>query len=341
MIEGAGTVDRILTVLRAAAEPTRLRLLALLAEAELTVSELTQVLGQSQPRISRHLKLMSEAGLLERHQEGSWAFFRLVGEGAAAGLARSLVAALPADDQTLQRDRARLAEIRRARAEAASAYFRASAPEWHRIRSLHVDDGEVESALLGAIEPDGHGGLLDIGTGTGRMLELFGPKIERGLGVDASREMLAVARANLDKAGLRHCSVRLADMYALPIADRSFEQVVIHQVLHYAERPDRATAEAARVLAPGGRLAIVDFAPHELEELRRDHAHRRLGFADTEIQAWLRAAGLAPETPIHLAGRPLTVGIWLGRRPAEPQSMRRPRASPANDPARAAFGGPR
>lgn len=338
MIEGVGIVDRILTILRAAAEPTRLRLLALLAEAELTVSELTQVLGQSQPRISRHLKLMGEAGLLERHQEGSWAFFRLVGEGAAAGLARELVAALPAEDSTLQRDHARLTEIRRARAEAASAYFRASAPEWHRIRSLHVDDGEVESALLQALGPDGHGGLLDVGTGTGRMLELFGPKIERGLGVDASREMLAVARANLDKAGLRHCSVRHADMYTLPIPDRSFELVVIHQVLHYAERPDLATAEAARVLAPGGRLAIVDFAPHELEELRRDHAHRRLGFADAEIQAWLKAAGLSPETPIHLPGRPLTVGIWLGRRPAEPQSLRRPRTTPANDPARVALG---
>ena len=333
-----GTLDRILTILRASAEPTRLRLLALLAEAELTVSELTQVLGQSQPRISRHLKLMGEAGLLERHQEGSWAFFRLVGEGAAAGLARELVAALPAEDPTLHRDRTRLAEIRRTRAEAASAYFRASAPEWHRIRSLHVDDREVESALLQALALDGHGGLLDVGTGTGRMLELFGPRIERGLGVDASREMLAVARANLDKAGLRHCSVRHADMYTLPIADRSFEIVLIHQVLHYAERPDMATAEAARVLAPGGRLAIVDFTPHELEELRRDHAHRRLGFADAEIQGWLKAAGLSPEAPVHLPGRPLTVGIWLGRRPAEPQTLRRSRSTPVNEPARAALG---
>ena len=341
MNDDTDTVDRVLTILRASAEPTRLRLLALLAEAELTVSELTQVLGQSQPRISRHLKLMGEAGLLERHQEGSWAFFRLVGEGAAAGLARGLVAALPAEDPILHRDRTRLAEIRRTRAEAASAYFRASAPEWHRIRSLHVDEGEVESALLQALELDGHGNLLDIGTGTGRMLELFGPKVERGLGVDASREMLALARANLDKAGLRHCSVRHADMYTLPLADRSFDHVLIHQVLHYAERPDQAAAEAARVLAPGGRLAIVDFAPHELEDLRRDHAHRRLGFSDAEIQAWLRAAGLAPEAPIHLPGRPLTVGIWLGRRPAESQSLRRPRTPPANDPDRTALGGPR
>lgn len=331
-------MDRILTVLRAAAEPTRLRLLALLAEAELTVSELTQVLGQSQPRVSRHLKLMGEAGLLERHQEGSWAFFRLVSEGAASGLARELVAALPAEDQTLQRDRVRLAEIRRARSEMASAYFRASAPEWHRIRSLHIDDREVESTLLRALEPDGRGGLLDIGTGTGRMLELFGSKIARGLGVDASRDMLAVARANLDKAGLKHCSVRLADMYTLPIADRSFELVVIHQVLHYAERPDRATAEAARVLAPGGRLAIVDFAPHDLEELRQDHAHRRLGFSDGEIQGWLKAAGLVAEPPIHLAGRPLTVGIWIGRRPAEPQSLRRPRVAGVGEPTQAAVG---
>jgi SAM-dependent methyltransferase/DNA-binding MarR family transcriptional regulator len=334
-------VDRILTVLRAAAEPTRLRLLALLAEAELTVSELTQVLGQSQPRVSRHLKLMGEAELLERHQEGSWAFFRLVSEGPAARLARELVAALPDDDGILQRDQARLQEIRRARAEAASAYFRASAPEWHRIRSFHIDEGEVESALVRALQPDGQGGLLDIGTGTGRMLELFGPQISRGLGVDASREMLALARAHLDKAGLRHCSVRHADMYTLPIADRTYELVLIHQVLHYAERPDQATAEAARVLAPGGSLAIVDFAPHELEELRQDHAHRRLGFTDAEIQGWLKAAGLTPEAPIHLPGRPLTVGIWIGRRPAEPQALRRSRSTPANDPARALLGGSR
>lgn len=337
MIESPVTLDRILTILRASAEPTRLRLLALLAEAELTVSELTQVLGQSQPRISRHLKLMGEAGLLERYQEGSWAFFRLVGSGVAAGLARELVAALPAEDPTLQRDRARLAEIRRTRAESASAYFRVNAPEWHRIRSLHVDEAEVESALAAALELDGHGALLDIGTGTGRILELLGPKVERGLGVDSSREMLAVARTNLDKAGLRHCSVRLADMYTLPIPDRSVDHVVIHQVLHYSERPDQATAEAARTLAPGGRLAIVDFAPHDLEELRQDHAHRRLGFSDAEIQGWLKAAGLAPEPPVHLPGRPLTVGLWIGRRPAE--SQRRPRTSPANDPTRSASGG--
>lgn len=331
-------MDQVLTILRAAAEPTRLRLLALLAEAEMTVSELTQVLGQSQPRVSRHLKLLAEAGLLERHQEGSWAFFRLVADGPAAALAKGLVAALPADDGTLQRDRARLEEIRRGRVEAAAAYFRVSAPEWHRIRSLHVDEAEVESALVRALEPTGKEGLLDIGTGTGRILELFGPKIARGLGVDASREMLALARANLDRAGLRHCSVRHADMYRLPLADHGFELVVIHQVLHYAERPDQATSEAARVLAPGGRLAIVDFAPHELEELRQAHAHRRLGFADAEIQGWLKSAGLAPEAPIHLAGGPLTVSIWIGRRPAEPQALRRSRTTPANDPARALLG---
>jgi len=331
-------LDRILTILRAAAEPTRLRLLALLAEAELTVSELTQVLGQSQPRVSRHLKLMGEAGLLERHQEGSWAFFRLTTDGGTAGLARELVAALPAEDVTLSRDRVRLGEIRRVRAESAAAYFRASAPEWHRLRSLHIDEGEVETALVRALEPDGRGSLLDIGTGTGRILELFGPGIERGLGVDASREMLALARANLDKASLKHCSVRHADMYALPIADQSFDRVVIHQVLHYAERPDQAIAEAARVLAPGGRLAVIDFAPHELEDLRRDHAHRRLGFSDSEIQSWLKAAGLASESPLHLPGRQLTVGIWIGRRPAEPLTLRRPRTTPANDPPRAALG---
>ena len=322
MIEDIATVDRILTILRASAEPTRLRLLALLADAELTVSELTQVLGQSQPRISRHLKLMGEAGLLERYQEGSWAFFRLVGAGAAAGLARGLVAALPAEDPTLQRDRARLAEIRRTRAESASAYFRVNAPEWHRIRSLHVDEAEVESALTAALELDGHGSLLDIDAGTGRILELLGPKVERGLGVDSSREMLAVARTNLDRAGLRHCSVRLADMYTLPIADRSFDHVVIHQVLHYADEPAAAIREAARVLAPGGRLAVVDFAPHTLETLRDEHAHRRLGFTHEEVSTWFESAGLKPAKPIVLTGNPLTVTVWPADAPAAATSER-------------------
>ncbi|MBI1775331.1 MAG: metalloregulator ArsR/SmtB family transcription factor [Proteobacteria bacterium] len=317
------SVQSVLGGLRAAAESTRLRVLSLCAEADLTVSDLTQVLGQSQPRVSRHLKLMCEAGLLERNQEGSWAFFRVARTGPGAAIATALNQLLPNDDEALARDHARLESIRQARAEAASAYFRANAAEWHRIRTLHVDDREVERALGGAVPMHGVDDLLDVGTGTGRMLELFGPRIARGLGIDTSREMLALARANLDRVGLRHCAVRHGDMYHLPLADRSFDAVIVHQVLHYAEHPERVIAEAARVVRPGGRLAVIDFAPHALEELRLDHAHRRLGFPEEEIAGWLAAVGLAPEPARNLVGQPLTVSIWIAKRPAETVALRR------------------
>jgi ArsR family transcriptional regulator len=314
-------MDQLLAGLRAAAEPTRLRLLALCARAELTVTELTQILGQSQPRVSRHLKLLCEAGLLERFREGAWAFYRLAQRGQAAPLADHLVALLPTDDPGLALDLDRLEGVKRSRAAAASDYFRANAGEWNRIRSMHVDEAEVERAVLEAagIEATSARAIadhLDIGTGTGRLLELIGPRAKHALGIDLSREMLAVARANLERAGLPHCSVRQADMYQLPLGSHGFDLVTIHQVLHYLEDPASAIAEAARVLAPGGRLVVVDFAPHTLEDLRERHAHRRLGFRDAEVLDWFRAAGLTPRPPAHLAGQPLTVSVWSADRAA-------------------------
>jgi ubiquinone/menaquinone biosynthesis C-methylase UbiE len=332
-------MNELLTGLRAAAEPTRLRLLALCAASELTVSDLVQILGQSQPRVSRHLKLLCEAGLLDRFREGNWVFYRLAQRGGAADLARLLAGLVPARDATVALDAERLEAIRRARAETAAAYFRANAARWDEVRSLHVDEREVEAALLRLLPENGVRDLLDIGTGTGRILELFGPRVQQAVGVDLSREMLAVARVNLERAGVRHGVVRQADMYQLPFPSGSFDAAVVHQVLHYAERPDQALGEAARVLRPGGRLFVIDFLPHGLDALRQEHAHRRLGFSDDEVQAWFEEAGLAAETPVHLAGKPLTVAIWVGRRLAGHDAAAAEKPVPAAAPARIGLGG--
>ncbi|MBM4437305.1 MAG: metalloregulator ArsR/SmtB family transcription factor, partial [Actinobacteria bacterium] len=292
--------DELLAGLRAAGEPTRLRLLALCAQGELTVSELTQILGQSQPRISRHLKLLCDAGLLDRFPEGTWAFYRLAERGSGLELSRALARLVAPDDPLLAQDSARLAEVKRARQARAEAYFRANAAHWNQIRSLHVAEAEVEGALLAAFAGRPIRQFLDIGTGTGRILELFKERAERGIGIDLSREMLAVARARLEDAGCGQFQVRHGDMYHLPFAARSVDAISIHQVLHYADEPAAAIREAARVLAPGGRLAVVDFAPHQLEELREEHAHRRLGFSHDEVAAWCESAGLLPAKPIEL-----------------------------------------
>jgi ubiquinone/menaquinone biosynthesis C-methylase UbiE len=312
--------DALNAALKAAGEATRLRVLALIAEAELTVSDLTDILRQSQPRISRHLKLLVEAGLVERFREGSWAFFRLAEGDGSAELARTLVARLDPSDPIVVRDRERLSAVRRARAEAAQAYFRAHAAEWDRIRKLHVADQAVENAISEALADKPFRSLLDLGTGTGRILELFGAGIERGLGIDMSLDMLLLARARLERAGLRHCSVRQGDIYDLPVPKGSFDVVVIHQVLHFLDDGARAIREAARVLAPSGRLVVVDFAPHDLEFLREEHAHRRLGFADETVSQWMAAAGLDVTLHRSLPPEPgsdgkIAVSLWLGRDP--------------------------
>jgi len=304
--------------LKAAAEPTRLRILALLAEAELTVSDLTEILRQSQPRLSRHLRLLTEAGLVDRFREGSWAFFRLGERGGTAELARALIGRLKTDDAIVLRDRERLAAVRTSRAAAAQNYFRRHAAEWDRIRRLHVADTAVESAIRTALADKPIRSLLDLGTGTGRMLELFGADIERGLGLDLSLDMLALARARLDRAGLKHCSVRHGDIYDLALPRDSFDVVIIHQVLHFLDDSARAIAEAARVLRPGGRLLVVDFAPHDLEFLREEHAHRRLGFSAETVTQWLEAAGLDVLRQETLPPGPqgkIAVSLWLARDP--------------------------
>lgn len=289
-------------------------MLLLCAQGEWTVTELTQILGQSQPRVSRHLKLLADAGLLERIPEGSWVFYRRARSGAGARMARNLCRMLPPDDQAVTLDRERLAAIREARRVQATNYFAAHAESWDRVRSLYVDETKVEAALLELFDgvPPPH--LLDIGTGTGRILQLLAPNIGLGLGVDLSIEMLTVARANLDKTSLRNCQVRQGDMYHLPLPGGSFDAATLHNVLHFADDPAAALAEAARVLRPGGRLVVIDFAPHTQEFLRREHAHRRLGFDDAELKEWFTNAGLSFETPTRLAGDPLTVVLWSATR---------------------------
>jgi ubiquinone/menaquinone biosynthesis C-methylase UbiE len=311
-------MEQLLAGLRAAAEPTRLRLLALCAQGELTVGEFTQILGQSQPRVSRHLKLLCEAGLLERFREGTHAFYLVAKDGPCAPLARQIVDLLPANDPTVALDLERLATIKQVRAEQAAKYFRENAPRWDQMRSLYIDEGQVEHALLDALPQGAMEELIDVGTGTGRILELLAPRVKRAVGVDLSREMLAVARANLEKAGLRNVAVRHGDMYQLPWPSASFDLATIHQVLHFADDPEGAIAEVARVLRPGGRLVIVDFAPHELEFLRTEHAHRRLGFQNAEIEQWCGGAGLRLEGRKDLPGDPLTVSIWSATAPAAP-----------------------
>ena len=327
-------LETLLGGLRAAGEETRLRILTALARCELTVTELTTVLVQSQPRVSRHLKLLHEAGLIARFHEGAWVFYRLAARSDAAELARLLLARLDTDDTTIARDRVRLDEVRTERAERAARYFSENAERWHSIRSHYVAESSVEQALLETAGDGPFDSMLDVGTGTGRLLELFAPRVGSGVGLDLSHEMLALARTALDRAGIRHCQVRHGDLYNLPVTDQSVDLVTVHQVLHYLDRPEAAVAEAARVLAPGGRLLIADFAPHQAEALREAHAHRRLGFADAEVGGWCRAAGLSCARARLLAGDRdstlLTVSIWTARRPRgagrnEPATARRRR----------------
>jgi len=307
-------VDALLTGLRASGEPTRLRLLILLARSELTVTELTQILRQSQPRVSRHLKLLCEADLIDRFREGSWVFYRIADRGVGGDLVRFLVSSLATDDPVVARDMERLEAVREARAERAATFFRENAKEWDLIRSLHVPETRVEGALE-ALVPDGDmKAMLDLGTGTGRMLEVFSDKVERAEGVDLSPEMLAFARARLEAAGLAHAHVRQGDIFDLTFTDGEFDLVTLHQVLHYLDDPAACIAEAGRVLAPGGRLLIVDFAPHELDFLREEQAHRRLGFTEREVSDWCYQAGLkVAETqamPPEGGDAKLTVLVW-------------------------------
>jgi ubiquinone/menaquinone biosynthesis C-methylase UbiE len=310
-------MDELLVGLRAIAESTRVRLLFILSHGEFNVSELTQILGQSQPRVSRHLKLMVEAGMVSRHKEGNWVLFRLREEGLGGALSRAIVDMLPAHDEALARDLARLEDVKLQRAELAASYFSSNAENWERLRSLHVHEEDVEQAMQAIVGRQGIKTLIDLGTGTGRVLTLVAPLAEQAFGIDSSREMIAIARANVERSGLKQAQVRQGDIYALPFANATADLVTIHQVLHFLDDPARALTEARRILKPDGRLLIVDFAPHDLEHLRSEHAHRRLGLSTEQMMGWFQRAGLALKqhellTPPWLKDRTgLTVSLWL------------------------------
>jgi ArsR family transcriptional regulator len=314
----------LVAALKAAAEPTRLRILLLLAGGELNVKDLTLILGQSQPRISRHLRLLCEAGLIERFREGSWVYFHLSDRHAGGRLALRLVADVDPTEPAVRLDRDRADALKRDREAAAQSFFEKHAADWDHIRALHVAERDVETAMQDALGEGPFRFFVDLGTGTGRTLELFADRFERGLGLDVNQAMLAYARANLKTKGCAHAQVRHGDIYALSLADRQADAIVMHQVLHFLSDPGLAIREAARVLAPGGKLLIVDFAPHELEFLRTQEAHERLGFSHDQINGWLKDAGLAPAAVRDLTRNAsghddiLTVSIWLGERPQDP-----------------------
>jgi ubiquinone/menaquinone biosynthesis C-methylase UbiE/DNA-binding transcriptional ArsR family regulator len=308
----------LLMGLEAAGEETRLRILCLLEVAELTVSELVAILGQSQPRVSRHLRLLVEAGLATRQREGAWAFFRLAEPGGA--LAHEWLRRLDPADPIVNADRVRLDIAREARRKQAAAYFATRAADWDQIRALHAPEERVEAALVDMIGAKPFRNLLDLGTGTGRMLELLAPRAARAVGVDQSAAMLALARARIDQAGLRHVSLRQGDIYAPPVERNAYDLVVVHQVLHFLDDPARALAEATRALAPGGQLAVVDFDAHDQEFLRDEFAHRRLGFAVDEVENYLAEAGLSAirverVPPAKGEAGKLTVGLWIAEDP--------------------------
>jgi len=315
-------MDQAVELLRAAGEPTRLRILALLRREELAVLELCRVLEQSQPRVSRHLKLLAEAGLVERFPDGAWVFYRLGAAGEARELAGEVLSRVAADDPVIVRDFERLQAVRAERASEASAYFARNAALWDEIRSLYVSEADVEAAILEAAGQGPFKRLVDLGTGSGRMLTLLAPHAEAAVGLDLSQQMLNIARTRVAGDGLDRCELRHGDIFGTRLPDGSADLVVVHQVLHYLGDPAAAVREAGRLVAPGGRLLIVDFAPHKLEFLREQHQHRRLGFPEAEMERWLRDAGLARVKATALPpadAEGLTVKIWTAERGRQPQ----------------------
>lgn len=307
--------EQLISTMRAAGEPNRLRILALLSRGALSVGELVQIMGQSQPRLSHHLKALAMAGLVERHPEGSWVFYSLAPGGPERDFADMILSLVSMETDDFARDDVNLKRVRTERASAADAYFSEVAETWDTIRSLHFPNEAIEAALLDLAGNGPFDRVIDIGTGTGRMLALFAPRTRRADGLDLSHRMLTVARANLDAAGITNAHVRQGDAAMLPYETGAADLVIVHQVLHFIDAPERVLAEAARVLAPEGRLLIVDFAPHALEFLREAHGHRWLGIRHETLREWAGSAGLDLLAPHHFEppealAEGLAVNIW-------------------------------
>jgi ubiquinone/menaquinone biosynthesis C-methylase UbiE/DNA-binding transcriptional ArsR family regulator len=313
----AANIEELLSGLRAIAEITRIRILFVLSHGEINVSELMFILQQSQPRVSRHLKVMTEAGLISRHKEGNWVLFRLREHGLGGVLARAIVEMLPGAEMVLAQDIERLDNVRTQRSENAATYFAHNAEDWENLRALHVSEEDVEAQMKAMIGDAPIANLVDLGTGTGRVIELFSQLSKTITGIDLSREMLAIARTNLARRGIRHAQIRQSDLYALPLLDGAADMVTIHQVLHFLDDPLQALLEARRILDPKGRMLVVDFAPHELEDLREKHAHRRLGISAEQMTEWLDKASfkldrhIVLQPPWRKDGLGLTVSLWL------------------------------
>ena len=302
-------LQQLIDALRAAAEPTRLRLLAICSEGELTVSEITHIVDQSQPRVSRHLKLLCNAGLLTRFREGHFVLYRAAGQGDSAELVERLLNTIADDDEQMTIDRARMEKIKAERARRAADFLRFGAEDWERLREADVADAKINRVIVDMLNMDAIGDLIDIGTGTGRMLKLLGPHANpnRAVGIDISPDMLAVARSNLHSAGLGKVMVRRANMYGLPYPDASFDTVTMDHVLYQAEDSQRALREAARILRPDGQLLVVDFSPHE------DGMGDRAAVSDEELHGWCASASLKCSELRHIEGQSFNVVLCIAQ----------------------------
>lgn len=280
----------MLDLLKALADPCRLRLVAVLLRAEFTVQELTQILDMGQSRISRHLKILSEAGVLSVKRQGTWSYYR-VGEDSAF-----FCAIRPAFERELEQlpqrreDLAAVALALEARRRRSLEFFDQHARTWDVLSRTLLPVPQYQERLLSLVPTVDT--LLEIGVGTGALLPDLSRRAAKVIGVDHSPAMLDEARRRLDHAGNSAAELRLGEMTHLPLADGGAGCVVANMVLHHAADPQAVLAEITRVLKPGGILVLADLARHEREWAREQLADQWLGFEEEELRGWLQGAGL-------------------------------------------------